>query len=101
MSPEAAININYRPNTATQLAWSHPASSRLLFDVAVQRRKDYQDNTGDPGMTATDRPYFELSRNIAFGSAFGAGTTPSGLLVDYGKPGALSYHVRANASYVT
>jgi len=101
MSPEAAININYRPNTATQLAWSYPASSRLLFDVAVQRRKDYQDNTGDPGMTADDRPYLELSRNIAFGSAFGAGTTPSGLLVDYGKPGAVNYHVRANTSYIT
>src|SRR5437016_2721066 len=79
-APEAASNILY-PNKITQVTWSHPATSRLLFEAGTTILLAEQDNTRMPDVSPNDIPVTELSTGLNYNARATVGSLGTS---DYG-----------------
>ena len=96
IAPEVAGDDLYWPNWRTQVAWSNPASNRLLFEAGltvvdglIVRRLT--------GGTYDDISVLDLATNYRYGSAGSA----LGLTTAWGDSGFGQFNTRLTSSYVT
>jgi hypothetical protein len=75
-APEAAADQTY-PNAITQVTWSFPATSRLLFEAGVTVLRAEQNNFRMPGVARDDIPVTELSTGVNYNAR--AAIIPSAL----------------------
>jgi Carboxypeptidase regulatory-like domain len=97
-SPESAALYKFDPQRLVTVAWTHPATSRLLFDGAVAwRNEGVRSERPDPSLsTEKDINVFETSIGRWYGSQFATlGTS------DYGITPSQHWLSRLSMSYVT
>lgn len=99
LAPEATGDDLYKPNWRTQVAWTYPATSRLLFEAGgtvvdglIVRRLT--------GGTYEDISILDLARNYRYNSA---GSSITGFTQAWGPEASAfgQYNTRFVASYVT
>ncbi len=92
-SPEAAINYLGKPTRLSQVGWSSPMTSRLLFEAGwAYAAKDFQFRPQfDEGITTGNVPFRDLGTGLSWGNLSGV----------YGHNATYQYNTRLAASYVT
>jgi hypothetical protein len=106
-TPEAFYDIRYMPQALHTLSWTHPSTSRLLFESSIAHRKDGNNTTTNRQLTTfdTDRSVTEQSLGLTYGNWYGyTGITGTGR--PGGNPGSgehpeEQWHIRAATSYIT
>jgi hypothetical protein len=95
-SPEGDRLFIYDPQQLISATWTHPATSRLLFEGGIVWRNDQTVILPTEGVGPTDRPVLETTTGLNYGSQF-----PSLNTQYYGEPSSNQRHARASVSYVT
>ena len=97
-APEASFQWHFKPTSFYQASWTHPATSRLLFEAGGSLKLDRMLNVAQPEAALAPVPVLELSTNVNYGRTFTTGSWYSHV-GDHGSSPTTSY--RAAASYIT
>jgi hypothetical protein len=96
-SPEAGGNFRRTPISLTQVAWTYPATNRLLLQGGVTYSRNGQKSLRTEGVTPDTIPVTELSTGLAYGAS-ATYTDPNG---PGGNNFFNNYNSRFVMSYVT
>jgi hypothetical protein len=95
-SPDADIDYVYEPMYLLQGTWTYTATNRLLFTAGASFLVDQYNAYAQPGVTNSDIPFIDLTRNYAYNAPNGGLGVSFGKGFDYGQN-----NQRVSMSYIT
>jgi hypothetical protein len=100
--PAAGLDACFAPQNLLSATWSNVVSSKLLIEAtgAWRTDDDYNDNPVEAETLPTDRPYFDQTLNLNYGSFFASPPIPNGSILS-GQRNAHHWITRGTLSYVT
>jgi hypothetical protein len=94
-APDGGYVIEYQPQRMLSVNWTHPATSRLLFEASGAFREDYNRSRATKGGLPTDRSILETTINLRYGAQIGGSIQTNGV-----HP-SNQIQSRFSASYIT